>query len=78
MKLEGVEGMMKWRRIARDGADLPAHQAVENTAPLTFAAGMIADYEFTPTKPGTLRLLFEEVPPFQGTTPPGVITINVK
>jgi hypothetical protein len=78
MKLMDGDQMLKWRWIARDGADLPANQAIEMDAVLRFAAGMILDYEFTPTKTGTIRLTFEEVEPFPGAAPQSAVTINVR
>ena len=45
-----------WRPVAKDGADLPASQRRERPAFLLTGPGQTADFEFTPTAPGTLRL----------------------
>jgi FtsP/CotA-like multicopper oxidase with cupredoxin domain len=45
-----------WRPIAKDGADLPPSQRVSHPAYLLTGPGETADFEFTPTAPGTLRL----------------------
>jgi FtsP/CotA-like multicopper oxidase with cupredoxin domain len=41
----------RWRPVAKDGADLPANQAVERPAFITMGTGETADVEVTP-KPG--------------------------
>lgn len=53
----------QWRPVAKDGADLPATQAVTGPAQLTFGPGEIYDYEFTPRVPGDLTLRFGFPPP---------------
>ncbi len=58
-----------WRHVAKDGADLPATQAVVRPAELQFGVGEIYDVEFTPRTPGDLRLRFGYPPRFR---PPGV------
>jgi len=45
-----------WRPIAKDGADLPAVQRWPRSAYLLTGPGETADFEFTPTVPGDLRL----------------------
>ena len=52
------EQPMQWKLIAKDGAELPASQAVAKPAQLTFAAGEIYDVEFTPQSAGDLTLRF--------------------
>jgi FtsP/CotA-like multicopper oxidase with cupredoxin domain len=47
-----------WRLVARDGADLPVGQQTVGPAALTFAAGQIYDFEFTPAGAGDLTLRF--------------------
>jgi hypothetical protein len=47
-----------WRTVARDGADLPTGQQMVGPAALTFAAGQIYDFEFTPAAAGPLTLRF--------------------
>ncbi len=46
----------RWRPVAKDGADLPPHQAVPRSAHLLTGPGETADFEFTPLVPGDLRL----------------------
>ena len=45
-----------WRPIARDGADLPPAQRRPRSAYLLTGPGETAEFEFTPTAPGDLRL----------------------
>lgn len=45
-----------WRPVAKDGADLPEHQRVPRAAYLLTGPGETADFEFTPDKPGYMRL----------------------
>jgi len=61
------EQPVRWRVVAKDGADLPASQATERPATLTFAAGEIYDVELTPTVRGNLTLRFGA--PKQGPIP---------
>ena len=49
-------GLVKWRPIAKDGADLPAAQRGERPASLLTGPGETADFEFTPATPGELRM----------------------
>ncbi|MGI9043531.1 MAG: multicopper oxidase domain-containing protein [Gemmatimonadaceae bacterium] len=46
----------KWRAVAKDGADLPASQSTVGHAYLLTGPGETADFEFTPTEPGAMRL----------------------
>jgi FtsP/CotA-like multicopper oxidase with cupredoxin domain len=47
--LRGMDSsVVAWRAVAKDGADLPADQAVVRTDPLMTGPGEIADFEFTP------------------------------
>ncbi|HXH81607.1 MAG TPA: multicopper oxidase domain-containing protein, partial [Candidatus Tectomicrobia bacterium] len=50
------ERPVTWRRVAKDGADLPASQAVTAPARLVFGVGEIHDVEFTPRAAGELTL----------------------
>ena len=43
---------MSWIPVARDGADLPAHQQTARPAELLMEVGQTADFEFSPTKRG--------------------------
>lgn len=48
--------VQQWRAFAKDGATLPAHQAVVKPAVVFMNPGETYDYEFTPSKAGTLGL----------------------
>jgi FtsP/CotA-like multicopper oxidase with cupredoxin domain len=50
--------VQRWRAVAKDGADLPAHQATMRAARVLMGAGETADFEYTPIAPGLLRLEF--------------------
>ena len=52
------EELVEWRRVAKDGADLPAVQAITGPATLVFTPGEIHDVEFTPRTAGDLTLQF--------------------
>jgi FtsP/CotA-like multicopper oxidase with cupredoxin domain len=54
--LLGSDGLLQWRAIAKDGADLPPSQAVMKDAQQELAPGEIYDFEYTPRRPGSLRL----------------------
>jgi FtsP/CotA-like multicopper oxidase with cupredoxin domain len=54
--LVGPDGVLQWRAIAKDGADLPPSQAVVKDAKQTVAAGETYDFEYTASGPGRLRL----------------------
>jgi FtsP/CotA-like multicopper oxidase with cupredoxin domain len=47
----------RWRPIAKDGADLPQSQRMVRPAYLLTGPGETADFEFTPSSPGNLRLV---------------------
>ena len=55
--------MVAWRAVAKDGADLPASQAVRRRAALT-GPGETADFEYRPRTPGELWLTVDS--PFAG------------
>ncbi|MGH7720077.1 MAG: multicopper oxidase domain-containing protein [Gemmatimonadaceae bacterium] len=59
----------EWRHVAKDGADLPAAQAVVRPAHLIFGPGEIYDVEFTPRSGGAFALRFGFPPAFR---PPGI------
>jgi FtsP/CotA-like multicopper oxidase with cupredoxin domain len=52
---------VRWRALAKDGADLPEALRLESDADLTTNAGETADFLWTPTEPGvaTLRVRYE-------------------
>jgi FtsP/CotA-like multicopper oxidase with cupredoxin domain len=54
--LLGPGGLLQWRAIAKDGADLPPSQAVVKDAQQELAPGEIYDFEYTPRGPDSLRL----------------------
>jgi FtsP/CotA-like multicopper oxidase with cupredoxin domain len=56
--------LVAWRALAKDGADLPAALAVPATGPLLTGPGEVADFEFTPERPG--ELVLEVDSPFAG------------
>jgi FtsP/CotA-like multicopper oxidase with cupredoxin domain len=56
---------VRWRAVAKDGADLPPAQAIEQEARLVIAVGETYDFEFAPTTKGDLRL--EVLRPFNRT-----------
>jgi FtsP/CotA-like multicopper oxidase with cupredoxin domain len=47
---------VQWRAIAKDGADLPATQMRLGAARVRLGAGETADFEFTPQRPGELKV----------------------
>jgi manganese oxidase len=59
---------VRWRALAKDGANLPVHQATTRPAALYFSPGEIWDFSYTPTAPGSLVLNFgpPDVPPSFG------------
>jgi FtsP/CotA-like multicopper oxidase with cupredoxin domain len=63
------EQPVRWRALAKDGADLPPSQATIRPAILVSDPGEIYDFEFTPRAAGDLSLSFG-LPPFVG-PPPG-------
>lgn len=71
-----------WRHVAKDGADLPATQAVVRSAELQFGVGEIYDVEFTPRTPGDLRLRFGYPPRFRppdvAVPDPTVVVVQVR
>lgn len=49
-------GVVQWRQVAVDGADLPLSQRTLIPAWIVFGPGQTADVEITPKSPGDLRL----------------------
>ncbi len=49
---------VEWHAYAKDGATLPASQAVMKPATLLFDPGEVYDFHFTPKAPGKLALTF--------------------
>jgi hypothetical protein len=58
---EANGGLVRWRALAKDGADLPASQAVLQPAELPIAVGGTYDFELRRDEPGTLE--FEVLSP---------------
>lgn len=54
--LGGDTTIAKWRAVAKDGADLPRSQVKLGSAYLLTGPGETADFDFTPTQPGYMRL----------------------
>lgn len=50
--------VLRWRAVAKDGADLPPHQVSMRPARVLMGPGETADFEYTPTAPGMIRLEF--------------------
>lgn len=55
--LSSPSGVAQWRRMARDGAELPAAQQTLVPASVTGWAGQTFDFDFAPTKPGDYTLM---------------------
>ena len=49
---------VKWRPVAKDGADLPREQAAERDAVQIISVGETYDFEFAPKEPGDYLLRF--------------------
>lgn len=49
---------VKWRALAKDGADLPPQQATVRDAAQMISVGETYDFEFSPDKPGDYELRF--------------------
>ncbi|MFI5241764.1 MAG: multicopper oxidase domain-containing protein [Gemmatimonadales bacterium] len=58
LSLERDGTAVTWRAVAKDGADLPAHQRREMPAQLVSEPGEIYDYEITPSVPGIMVLRY--------------------
>jgi FtsP/CotA-like multicopper oxidase with cupredoxin domain len=54
--LEGSSGVIQWRPVAKDGADLPTNQAVMQDSRQLLFEGETYDFEFEPREPESLRL----------------------
>jgi manganese oxidase len=73
VSMNGPDGPIMWRPVAKDGYPLQASQTVPRAAVLVFDPGEIYDFEFTPTASGELTLKFgvePPPPPPPGTPPP--------
>ena len=56
VSLVDAAGPVRWRALAKDGADLPGHQQTEQVAFLPMGPGETADFTYTPTMAGDLVL----------------------
>jgi hypothetical protein len=56
--LRTEEAPLRWRALAKDGAELPPEQAVTQEARQLVLPGEIYDFEFKPTVAGRLELEF--------------------
>jgi len=54
--LMGSGGLIKWRAVAKDGADLPASQALLQDSQQQLWSGETYDFEYAPQEIGSLRL----------------------
>jgi FtsP/CotA-like multicopper oxidase with cupredoxin domain len=54
------KGPVKWRAVAKDGADLPPAQAITRPAKQPISVGETYDFEYEPTAPVDLRLEVRE------------------
>ncbi|MBP9898358.1 MAG: multicopper oxidase domain-containing protein [Gemmatimonadales bacterium] len=59
--LQTDSSVARWRPIAKDGADLPPTMRVSRAAHVEMGPGQTADFEFTPTRPGTWRMEIRSV-----------------
>lgn len=48
--------VVRWRPVAKDGFDLPARERVPRPARSIVSVGETYDFEYTPQRPGALRL----------------------
>jgi FtsP/CotA-like multicopper oxidase with cupredoxin domain len=62
VSLMGAAGLVQWRAVAKDGADLPGAQAVMKSSQQVMWTGETYDFEFEPGEPGGLRLQIENIP----------------
>jgi FtsP/CotA-like multicopper oxidase with cupredoxin domain len=56
VSLADAAGLLRWRAIAKDGADLPPHQRSVQPARIPMGPGETADFVYTPSAPGNLFL----------------------
>jgi FtsP/CotA-like multicopper oxidase with cupredoxin domain len=62
VSLKGSAGLVQWRVVAKDGANLPTAQAMMQSAQLWLWNGETYDFEYEPQEAGNLRLEFENNP----------------
>jgi FtsP/CotA-like multicopper oxidase with cupredoxin domain len=64
VSLEDSSGLATWRAVAKDGTDLPPHQATSRPARLLMGPGETADFAFTPQ--GSVLLSLEAATQIKG------------
>ena len=73
------ESLVRWTPLAKDGADLPASARVERMAKQVISIGETYDFEYTPDRPGGLRLLVTDTPgPLNPTPPRPLIAVPIR
>jgi FtsP/CotA-like multicopper oxidase with cupredoxin domain len=60
--LEGSRGLIQWRAVAKDGADLPANPAVMQDSQQLLFEGETYDFEFEPHEAESLKLVVKNSP----------------
>jgi FtsP/CotA-like multicopper oxidase with cupredoxin domain len=61
VSLLGPAGLVQWRAVAKDGADLPTGQAVVQSSQQLIWTGETYDFEYEAREPGSLRLEIENI-----------------
>jgi hypothetical protein len=56
VSLVGATGLMRWRAVAKDGADLPAVQALMQDARKLMYSGETYDFDYQSEESASLRL----------------------
>ena len=69
--------VVRWRPVAKDGADLPTAARGERSARQIVSMGETYDFEYTPTRRGTLRLEVRTANPPPGFGAPGQLLVRV-
>jgi hypothetical protein len=69
--------VVRWRPVAKDGADLPMGARGERLARQIVSMGETYDFEYTPTRRGTLRLEVRSANPPPGFGAPGQLLVRV-
>jgi len=69
--------VVRWHPVAKDGADLPTRARGERSAHQIVSMGETYDFEYTPTRRGTLRLEVRSANPPPGFGAPGQLLVRV-
>jgi hypothetical protein len=69
--------VVRWRPVAKDGADLPAAARDERLAHQIVSMGETYDFEYVPTRRGTLRLEVRTANPPPGFGASGKLLVRV-